>query len=98
MLLGAGTSTHVLSRASPALCALPAYIFNMSKETKPTKHTTLSPPIDLTFQRDNPSALLLTLCLVFHFNGRGRPCSLGLTGEQCSAVSPAVSLLSDQRP
>lgn len=45
MLLDAGTSTDVLSRASPALCASPAYTFNMSEETKPTEYITLSSPL-----------------------------------------------------
>lgn len=43
----AGTSTDVLSRASPALCALRAYTLGMTDagEKKPAEYIPLSPPL-----------------------------------------------------
>lgn len=78
ILLDAGPSTHALSSASPAYTLRVA----TAGDKKHLSHLPFCPSAShcLSFsQRENPSVLILILCLVLHFNRRGRPGSLGLT-------------------
>lgn len=92
---GCRSITDVLSCASPVLRAATA------GDKTHLSHLPFWPSAShwLSFsQRENPSVLILILCLVLHFNRKGRPGSLGFTWEQWPTVPREVRLLSDQCP